>query len=278
MSVSSSDTLGNYEEKEKILYKSKIKKKFPYNPIEVFKSFNSLKKPQIIKLSLSAIIIILFAIFNNVQITGNPQPVNKCYFDEVHKWTNPINYYYRGNDGFRIFFQISATLSLDIVFIYSLYSWAIYGVDWRLGISVMLFYGIRYIMNELARLNYPELFYFPNPGFPAIVTSYIEGSDFFYSGHSGFPIINMMEFIWMKKYWFAAFCAYVSFVEVFMVIITRNHFTIDVIVGVSFAHYISIQGRYYVKFIYDKIEFLKKLKDKNRKELKRIKLDWDIGD
>jgi hypothetical protein len=87
-----------------------------------------------------------------------------------------------------------------------------------------------------------------------------------------------MEFIWMKKFWFAAFCAFVSFVEQFMVVISREHYTIDVIVGVLFSHYISIHGRYWVKFVYDKIKFLKRLKEQNRRELKRIKFDWDIGD
>lgn len=273
-----SETIENTEEKEKILYRSTIRKRYPSNPKEVFKSFTNLKKPQIIKLSISATIVILFAIFNNVQIIGNPQPDNKCYEDVFHNWTNPINYFYRGNAAFRGFVEIFATLVLDIVFLFSFFSWAIYAVDWRYGVTVMIFYGIRYIMNEVARLRIPDLLYFPYSGFPSVVTSYVQGSDFFFSGHSGFPIINMMEFIWMKKFWFAAFCAFVSFVEQFMVVISREHYTIDVIVGVLFSHYISIHGRYWVKFVYDKIKFLKRLKEQNRRELKRIKFDWDVGD
>ena len=47
--MSSSETIENSEEKEKILYKSSVQRKFPSNPKVVFKEFKSLKKAQIIK-------------------------------------------------------------------------------------------------------------------------------------------------------------------------------------------------------------------------------------
>ena len=273
-----SEPLENSEEKEKILPDSSEPKTFPSNPKEVIKAFQSLKKPQIIKLSLSAIIIILFGIFNNIEIIGNPQPDNQCYHDVIHEWTKPLNYYFRGNDAFRIFFSILGSLAIDILFFLTFYSWAIYSIDWRYGINVMLFYGIRYIMNESTRLRTPDLLYFPYPGFPSVVVGYIQGSDFFFSGHCGFPIVSMMEFIWMKKYWLAWYAAFVSCVEIFLMEISREHYTIDIIVGVIFSHYITILGRNLVKWVYDKIEFLNKLKIKNREELNRIKFDWDVGD
>jgi hypothetical protein len=276
--MTTSESIENTEEREKILYRPTVLKKFPSNPKDVFKEFKVLKKDQIIKLSLSAVIIILFGVFNNIRIIGNPQPENKCYFDVVHSWTDPLNYFFRGNKGFNVFFSVFGSLTIDIIFLFSFFSWAIYAVDWRYGVNVLLFYGIRYIMNESTRLATPNLLYFPYPGFPSIVVGYLQGSDFFFSGHCGFPIVNMMEFIWMKKYWFAAYCAFVCFVEIFLMIISREHYTIDIIVGVIFSHYISLHGRNWVKFIYDHIQFLNRLKMNNRKELKRIKVDWDNGD
>ena len=82
--MSTSEAIENTEEKEKILYKPPIQKKFPTNPKDVFKEFKLLKRVQIIKLILGAVIIILFGVFNNVCIIGNPQPENNCYFDVVH--------------------------------------------------------------------------------------------------------------------------------------------------------------------------------------------------
>ena len=274
MSYSSEST----EEKETILEKPVQMKTFPSNPKEVFKAFTNLKSPQIIKLILSAIIIILFGIFNNIKIIGNPQPNNECYEDIFHGWTNPLNYYFRGNDAFRIFFSILGSLTIDILFFISYFSWAIYAVDWRYGANTMFFYGIRYIMNESTRLRTPDLLYFPYPGFPSVVVGYIQGSDFFFSGHCGFPIISMMEFIWMKKFWLAAYSACVSCVEIFLMTISREHYTIDIIVGVIFSHYITIHGRKWIQIIYNRFKFLDKLKKENREELRRINKDWDVGD
>ena len=120
-----------------------------------------MKKDQIIKLTISGIIIILFGVFNNVQIIGNPQPDNNCYEDVIHKWTDPLNYYFRGNDAFRVFFSILGSLTIDILFLLTYFSCAIYSIDWRYGVNTMLFYGIRYIMNESTRLITLDLLYFP---------------------------------------------------------------------------------------------------------------------
>ena len=133
-------------------------------------------------------------------------------------------------------------------------------------------------MNESTRLRCPDLLYFPYPGFPSVVVGYIQGSDFFFSGHCGFPIISMMEFIWMKKFLLAAYAAIVSCIEIFLMEVSREHYTIDIIVGVIFSHYITILGREIIKFIYDKIKFLNKLKNENREELKRIGSTLDVGD
>lgn len=273
-----SNSLENSEEKEKILYKANVPNPIPSNPKTVLKEFLSLKKPQIIKLSISAIIIILFGIFNNINILGNPIPENDCYRDMGHEWFRPLNYYFRGNKAFCNFVCILGSLTIDIIFLFSYFSWAIYAVDWRYGAITMMFYGIRYIMNETARLRIPYLVYFPYPGFPSIVVGYIQGSDNFFSGHCGFPIISMMEFIWMKKFWLAAYAACVSCIEIFLMEVSREHYTIDIIVGVIFSHYITILGREIIKFVYDKIKFLNKLKNENREELKRINKDWDVGD
>ena len=277
-----SENINNSEEKETMSSNSTsstIQMNFPSNPKDVIYAFISLKKPQIIKLSISGVIIILFAIFNNVQVIGNPTPDNNCYYDVVHDWAKPLNYYFRGNEGFNKFLCILGSLTIDILFLISYYTWAIYSIDWRFGINTMLFYGIRYILNEVARLDAPNLMYFPYPGFPSIVVGYIQGSDFFFSGHCGFPVVCMMEFIWLKKFWIAGYALCVTCVEFLLMCLTsREHYTIDIIVGIIFGHYISIIGRDWIKFIYDKIGFLKKLKMQNREELKRIKLDWDIGD
>ena len=251
---------------------------YPSNPIKVFKEFKNLRKEQIIKVSICAVIIILFGVFNNVKVIDDPIPSNHCYYDVVLEWLRPLNDYFRGSTVFRSFMSILGSLLIDIVFLITYFGWAIYSVDWRYSVTTMLFYGPRGLVQEIIRLTTPDRLYFPYPGFPSIVVGYIQGSDFFWSGHCGFPIIGMMEFIWMKRYYLAGFCGFVSFVEIVLMTMSREHYTIDIIVGLVFSHYITIHSRTLFKFIYDHISFLDKLKQQNREELKRINFNFDIGD
>ena len=108
--------------------------------------------------------------------------------------------------------------------------------------------------------------------------SYVQGSDFFWSGHCGFPIIGMMEFFWVKKYYLAGYCAFVSIFEFFIMLNCREHYTIDIIFGIIFGHYISIIGRKWIDNLYDYFDFLKKIKFENKKEIKRIGTYFYIGD
>ena len=267
------------EEKEAAILKDIIiKKKYPTNPLKVINEFKKLKKEQIIKLSICAVIVILFAIFNNIKIIGNPTPDNQCYYDVLHEWAKTLNNFYRGNKPYRTILTIMGSITIDIVYIINYFCWGVYAVDWRYGLTTMCFYGIRYIMQETIRLKYPDKLFFEYPGFPSIVVAYIQGSDFFFSGHCGFPIIGAMEFIWLKKYYFAAYFVFVSFVELFLMINCREHYTIDIIVGIVFSHYITILCREWIKGIYDHFNFLNRLKLQNREELKRIGSDFDIGD
>lgn len=268
-----------YEEENRTKENKKIfQKSYPTNPLEVLKDIKNLDKKKIIKLSISAIIIILFAIFNNMAILGSPQPINQCYTDKILDLFRPFNNFFRGNDVYRLILTITGSLLLDITYIICFCSWALYGIDWCYPLNVLLFYFIRGTVQEIIILYNPDLLYFKYPYFPSIVVGYIQGSDFFFSGHCGFPIVGMMEFIWLKKYSYAGFFAFATIFEVFLMINSREHYTIDIIVGIIFSHYISFHGRRLTKFIYDHCKFLNNLKIQNREELKRIGVDFDRGD
>ena len=267
------------EEEEKQTKENKIyQKSYPTNPLEVLKDIKNLDKTKIIKLSICLIIIILFAIFNNIEILGSPIPINLCYRDLILDWCRPLNNFFRGNDIYRIFTTILGSLLLDIVYTICFVSWAIYSVDWGYPTNVFLFYFFRAIMQQVFVIGCPDLLYFKYPYFPSIVVGYVQGSDFFWSGHCGFPIVGMMEFIWLKKYYYAGFFAFASFFEVFLMFNCREHYTIDIIFGILFSHYITFHGRTFTKYVYDHFKFLNNLKIQNRKELERIGVDFDRGD
>ena len=270
------------EEKEEKIKKSEKKdycqRPYPTNPLQVFKDIKNLNKNKIIKLIICLIIIILFAIFNNIEILSSPMPSNLCYKDVILDWCRPLNNFFRGNDIYRIFTTILGSLLLDIVYTICFVSWAFYSPDWGYPANVFFFYFFRGIMQQVLVLGCPDLLYFKYPYFPSIVVGYIQGTDFFWSGHCGFPLIGMMEFIWLKKYYYAGFFAFASFFEIFLMINSREHYTIDIIFGVLFAHYMTFHGRSWTKYIYNRFKFLNNLKIENKKELARIGVDFDRGD
>ena len=252
---------------------------YPSNPKKVLQKFSNLQKDQIIKLIASLFIIVCFGIFNNIKIIGNPIPINSdgkhCYEDSVLNYFSFLNNFWREDTLYTKFIEIGGSLLLDTLFFISYFGWGIYSVDWRYGVSTMLFYGIRGVVQEIIRMCWPDNVHFPNPGFPSVVVSYVQGTDFFFSGHCGFPIVVGFEFALMKKYKFTVFCIFVMLWEGFLMINSREHYTIDLIVGPIFAHYICMNNFEWFKTIY-KIKFLNRLKMQNRQELKRIGVNYDI--
>ena len=270
--MSLSSVLKDIESKDipQMNIKTNLKKEYPSNPLKVLKDLMNLNKTQKIKLLMSSIIIIIFAIFNNIQILKNPSPTNNCYYDIILDWALPLTNFFRRNDIYRVIITITGSILLDIIFIINCIYWAIYAIDWRYAANLFFFYSLRWIVQQIIILGHPDLIYFKYPNFPSIVVGYAHTNDFFFSGHCGFPILAMMEFFWLKKYFLAGLCSFATILEAFLLINSRGHYTIDMIIGVIFAHYISVNGKIWINKIYGYSNFLNGLKIKNIKELKQI--------
>lgn len=109
-------------------------------------------------------------------------------------------------------------------------------------------------------MSYPEGFIWEYPGFPSIMVSYLKTNDFFYSGHVGLPVLLMCEFYILKYYYMFGFCIATFFIEFFTMLATRGHYTIDLITGAIFAHYIFQNVERNIHYL-DKLTFTKMEKD-----------------
>ena len=249
---------------------------YPNNPLIIFKSLSNLDKNKITKLSLSFIIILFFSIFNNLIIISNPTPHNIrgkiCYEDIIHQLSKPINKLFLNNYFFRKTLGICGSLFLDLLYLLSIFIWAIYAIDWKLIISIIFFFIIRRIIQEIIRMTKPDFLFFPYPGLPSILTNYSPASDYFFSGHCGMPIILAVELKWLNCKGFTFCCIFVSLFEMFYMVSCRGHYSIDIIVGILIAHYITFISENINKKIYNN-KFLKKLKEENKNELINIGFD-----
>jgi hypothetical protein len=148
--------------------------------------------------------------------------------------------------------QIIASGLIDIIFLLTFGYWIFKGRSSRLIIAFAIFYGTRAVVQHLVWSPFPDMFYWNSPGFPSLVVPYGRGSDFFFSGHSGFLVICMNEWGklgFRKMKWFSAV---VLAYTIFILLVYRIHYTADIFTGVFFADWCYIiVSRYQDKF--DKI-------------------------
>ena len=124
-------------------------------------------------------------------------------------------------------------------------------------------------------MKFPDGFLWGYPGFPSIMVSYLKTNDFFYSGHCGLPIVLLCEFRFLKINIMSAICLFVFFLETFTMLTLRGHYTIDVIAGAIFAHYIWDNVNKYV-YIVDNWTFNKPKENQNDNKIEEINND-DMG-
>lgn len=115
-------------------------------------------------------------------------------------------------------------------------------------------------------MSYPDGYIWEYPGFPSVMVSYLKTNDFFFSGHVGLPILMMCEFQLLKRYFMFSFCIMTFFIEAFTMLVTRGHYTIDLITGAIFAHYIFQNVEKNIHY-FDRITFTKMEKENHEKNI-----------
>ena len=118
---------------------------------------------------------------------------------------------------------------------------------WRIPLEFALFYGIRFFCLTIFAIETPAGFYWEYPGFPSLTVPYGWTNDFFYSGHSGACVLCLCEFksmgkrvdgLWRKCCFSLQTLSVLSLgFQVFLMLVTRGHYSIDLISGAVFAHY-----------------------------------------
>lgn len=95
---------------------------------------------------------------------------------------------------------------------------------------------LRQVSQELIVLPHPPGFIWRHPGVPALSVSYVPANDFFFSGHTAVPLLAALELGKQGRPLLSAFCAVTSLVMVGLVVVTRIHYSADIIAGVLAAY------------------------------------------
>jgi len=143
-----------------------------------------------------------------------------------------------GNEIFRDIFQFVCSLMVDTVFIITFGYWVLFARTARLPLTMAVFYIVRAIVQKLWMSPFPEGFYWESPGIPSFVVPYGRGSDFFFSGHSGFLVLMANEW---DKWGYKRFRNYILVnlvYTIFILMVYQAHYSIDVFTGVFYADYV----------------------------------------
>lgn len=142
-----------------------------------------------------------------------------------------------GNEIYRNFFQFFCSLLIDITFIVTFGYWVLRGTSGRLPVTLGIFYITRALIQMVWFSPFPQGFYWDSPGIPSLVVPYGRGSDFFFSGHSGFLIICASEWHKLKMPKVRNFVLGTAIYTILILLAYRIHYTIDIFTGVIFAEW-----------------------------------------
>jgi len=182
------------------------------------------------------VLTIAFLIIGRFSVPDNEI---KCVQDKVIDALKFANDFINapGNELYRNIFQFICSLSVDIVFIITFGYWVLRGTSARLPISLAIFYITRALIQKIWYSPYPEGFYWDSPGVPSLVVPYGRGSDFFFSGHSGFLVICASEWHKLKFPKVRNFVILSAIYTILVLLTYRIHYSIDVFAGVFFAEW-----------------------------------------
>eukprot|EP00350_Pseudokeronopsis_sp_OXSARD2_P002580 CAMPEP_0170541500 /NCGR_PEP_ID=MMETSP0211-20121228/1220_1 /TAXON_ID=311385 /ORGANISM="Pseudokeronopsis sp., Strain OXSARD2" /LENGTH=172 /DNA_ID=CAMNT_0010844255 /DNA_START=310 /DNA_END=824 /DNA_ORIENTATION=+ len=138
---------------------------------------------------------------------------------------------------------------MDVVVVTTLLRFSFFGTTWRIIIGLSFFYLVRNLTQNIFTLKYPEGYLWGFPGFYSLTVPYSETSDFFYSGHVGCCCMCFLESRACGSQKFSAFCLAGMLCQTFLMITLQSHYTIDILAGIIFAHYIWMLSDYYSVYV-----------------------------
>jgi len=180
------------------------------------------------------LVAIAFLLIGRMSVPNNEV---QCVVDKVLNALNFANDFINtpGNETFRNVFQALCSFSVDLTFIITFGYWVLRGNSGRLPITLAMFYITRALIQKIWFSPFPHGFYWDSPGIPSLVVPYGRGSDFFFSGHSGFMVICALEWNKIGKTKIRNFVILAGIYTVLTLLVYQIHYSIDIFTGVFFA-------------------------------------------
>jgi len=202
------------------------------------------------------------AIFSSILLVlgrlGVPEVEVPCVQDKVLDALEFANVFILtpGNELYRDAFQLLCSIMVDITALMTFIHWIRKGTSYRLPLSLMAFYAVRAMIQAIWVSPFTKGYYWESPGLPSLVVPYGRGSDFFFSGHTGFMVTCALEWHYLKMPRVRNFVAFAAVYTMTILMIYQIHYSIDIFVGAFFAEWMFVKIDIYKDVIADKIGFV----------------------
>ncbi|CAG9323474.1 unnamed protein product [Blepharisma stoltei] len=163
-----------------------------------------------------------------------------CIWDGLFQATRPINQFFRENETPRSIMLIISSFLVDILVVNYATNFILWGKTWRTAICLFCFYAFRGLIQNIFVMEFPYGQAWGYPGFPSLTVSYYVTNDFFFSGHVGVITILSLDSHARGKRGLMWISIATVFIEFWVMIFLRGHYTIDLISGILIAHYMWI--------------------------------------
>ena len=165
--------------------------------------------------------------------------------DWIFENTKGLNEWFKENKTRRNVLLIFCSGLLDVNMLISFYKFVMCSKTYRFIICILVFYVMRAALILIFDMPYPQGYNWGYPGWLSLFVPYGKTNDFFYSGHVGICMITFMEFKANECHKLAIYSLFVMIAEIFLMLATRAHYTIDMVSGLIFSHYIWIMADKY---------------------------------
>lgn len=105
--------------------------------------------------------------------------------------------------------------------------------------TVIIFYLVRAIANNIVVFPVPDIYIFEYPGVPSYFVDYRRLNDLYYSGHTGMFVVYIVDCFQNKRGWWNFVLVPACLYTVFILLVEGIHYGNDIIFGFASAAFLS---------------------------------------
>lgn len=203
----------------------------------IMEMFATMSRDRSMRLGMFFVILAVILWGKNNLSDGARDDTSGVIIDLFFDSTVSVNALMHSSEAWMNFFQLSSSWCIDLNFLGMFVPWVINGDSFRLIIAYALFYGIRSIIQSICIMPYPNGIIWIFPMAPSLTVPFGVTSDFMPSGHVGFCVIAAAEFHKRNWHCFKYLALLIGVYEGFIMLSSRNHYSIDLFFGAIMAHY-----------------------------------------